>query len=379
MAHILPSKGKWASLIEFEAVKAGTSTGFVNVVGGAKTIQLVARQSSPVPCRKPTLPWGCTDLETFRGPKVKGNLTFAVQMTPEIWDSFHDLDLNFEKFLIANAKKLFPPKDADFILRDNSAISLKYPKPLARYNADGTPDYNSLLRLRISGRGGEVKSFDIKEGAGEGSYATNVVYKDQTEPLTYGATRMIMVTGETSHGSKTVATLIRRSGPLAPGEHKMRHVGPGDMRDGVVVSLTFKINYWTVVNQSTASINLRADEIIFENKDTVVPLPQGFVLANESEGASPSSKPEFLEPLPVKRPRFEHSSSSSFKPMSTQVKDPRKIGVESVSADLSGVGDATELAIHGFPDEFPSCDGCKSNSSGQKAHMGPGGCLYEEE
>jgi len=369
MAHILPSKGKWASLIEFEAVKTGATTGFVNVVGGAKTIQLVARQTSPVPCRKPALPWGCTDLESFLGTRYKGNLTVAVQMTPEIWDSFHDLDVNFEKFLITNAKKLFPPKDAEFILRDNSAASLKYPKPLARFNADGTPDYNSLLRFRISGRGGEVKSFDVKEGSDGNPYTTNVVYKDQIDPLSYGATRMIMVTGETSHGSKTVATLVRRAGPLAPGEHKMRHVGPGDMRDGVVVSLTFKVNYWTVVNQSTASINLKAEEIIFENKDTVVPLPSGFVLSNDTEETSPSGKPEFLEPLllPIKRarfeqpPRFEHSSTSSFKPK---------------SKDVETEGGIT---LHGLPDIFPTCDGCKNDTKNQTAHMNPGGCLYEEE
>lgn len=369
MAHILPSKGKWASLIEFDPIETGSNTGFVTVVGGAKTIQLVARQTSPVPCKKPQLPWGCIDHESFLGPRHKGNLTVAVQMTPEIWDSFHDLDLNFEKFLIKNAKKLFPPKDAEFISRDNSAISLKYPKPLARYNADGTPDYNSFLRFRISGRGGEVKSFDVKGGTDGSSYTTNVVYRDQVDSISYGATRMIMVTGETSSGSKTVATLVRRAGPLAPGEHKMRHVGPGDMRDGVVVSLTFKVNYWTIVNNSNASINLKAEEIIFENKDTAIPLPSGFVLSNETEEISPSAKPEFMEPLPVKNPtkraRFEHASSSTFKPVSSAI-------------DFGEKGDG-ELTLHGLPEIFPTCEGCKNDSKGQKAHMYPGGCLYEEE
>jgi hypothetical protein len=135
------------------------------------------------------------------------------------------------------------------------------------------------------------------------------------------------------------------------------------MGDGVVVSLTFKVNYWTVVNQSTASINLKAEEIIFENKDSVVPLPSGFVLSNETEETSPSARPEFLEPLtlPAKRLRFEHASSSSFKP---------------VSKDAEGEGGIT---LHGLPDVFPTCEGCKNDSHNQKAHMNPGGCLYEEE
>jgi hypothetical protein len=303
--------------------------------------------------------------------KGRGNLSIAVELTPALWTVFNELDLVFQAFLVENARKLFSPKDADFIARDKSAIALKHPKPLARFKSDGTPDHTTLLRFRISGRGPEVTGFDVKEGARDGTYTTNVTYKDQTDALPYNATRMCMVTGVTETGDKKVATLLRRTNVLNAGEKKMRYVGPGDMRDGVIVDAKFTVSHWALVNGS-ASICLRMTDIIFENTESIASVPEGFVLANE-EDAHP--QPLFNSPVrrapvtsdilvapgaPIKRSRFEHSSRSLFSP------HPSEKTKEFVAGVLK------------WDERFPDCEGCKNSLPDQKSHMQVGGCLHSE-
>lgn len=372
MALPLPKPEDWREIIEFAPPKAGDTTGLINL-RGARSIQLTKLSQGPLPFRKPALPLEINTIADFMS-KGRGNLSIAVELTSELWDVFHGLDLAFQAFLVENARKLFSPKDAEFISRDKSAIALKHPKPLARYKPDGTPDHNALLRFRISGRGPEVAGFDVKEGARDGTYTTNVTYKDQVDALPFNATRLFIVTGTNASGLKTAASLIRRTGVVGVGEKKMRYVGPGDMRDGVIVDAKFTVSHWALVNGS-ASICLRMTDIIFENIEAAAALPEGFVLANEEDAHPPLSymSPPRRAPTiasdpcapgaPNKRSRFEHSSSSLFSPKP--------------SAPASERTKEYATSILKWDERFPDCEGCKNGSADQKSHMKFGGCLVE--
>jgi hypothetical protein len=371
MALPLPKPEDWRDIIEFATPKAGDTTGLINL-RGARSIQLTKLAQGPLPFRRPALPLEINTISDFMS-KGRGNLSIAVELTPQLWDVFHGLDLAFQAFLIENARKLFSSKDADFLARDKSAIALKHPKPLARYKPDGTPDNNALLRFRISGRGPEVSGFDVKEGARDGTYTTNVTYKDQVDALPYNATRLFIVTGTNSDGLKTAASLVRRTGFVGAGEKKMRYVGPGDMRDGVIVDAKFAVSHWALVNGS-ASICLRMTDIIFENIEAAAALPEGFVLANEEDAHPPthilsplrraatlSSDP--AAPMANKRSRFDHSSNSLFSPKPSA--PPSEKTKEFVASTLK------------WNEHFPSCEGCQNGYPDQKSHMKSGGCLAE--
>lgn len=368
MALPIPRSGDWAKIIEFAPPKQGDTTGLINLKG-ARSIQLTNLANKPLNFRKPALPLEINSVSEFMS-KGRGNLSIAVELDSNLWNIFNELDMVFQAFLVENARKLFSPKDADFIARDKSAIALKHPKPLARFKPDGTPDHSTLLRFRISGRGPEVTGFDVKEGARDGTYTTNVTYKDQTDALPFNATRMCMVTGVTESGDKKVATLLRRTNVASAGagDKKMRYVGPGDMRDGVIVDAKFTVSHWALVNGS-ASICLRMTDIIFENTEAIASVPEGFVLANEED----TPPPILFSPVrrvpqdpvapgaPTKRSRFEHSSSSLFSPRPS---DKTKDYVASILK---------------WDERFPDCEGCKNQLPDQKSHMKVGGCLHDSE
>jgi hypothetical protein len=367
MAHKLPSPKEWKKTIQFQPAKKGDTTGLINVLGGMNSIELIGKGESPVECYPVTMPLECTTVAEVMS-KGRGNLSFAVKMTPLIWEAMHGLDLELQEHAIENAEKLFSAKDAEFIRKDKTAIALKHPKPLARYNADGTPNYNALLRFRVAGRGAEVYSFETKKTE-QGSYTSNVVYTDEINPLPPNATRFCMVTGTTPSGAKTVATLLRRRGAIAIGEPKMRFVGPGDLRTGLIHSLKFTVSHFALVN-GAMSCCLRAREVIFENVEAAAQLPEGFVIANETEEPEEfSAVPPRLLTAPVaaspdvprrgdadapppapKRTKLARSESSAFAPISKPLEDaPRRI----------------------------LCQGCRDDAPNQNAHMHPGGCLYE--
>lgn len=358
MAHVLPPKKEWKKIIQFQPAKKGDTTGLVNILGGVNSIELISKGQMPVECYPVTMPLECTTVAEVMS-KGRGNLSFAIKMTPTIWESMHGLDLELQEHAIENADKLFSTKDAEFIRKDRTAIALKHPKPLARYNADGTPNFSTLLRFRIAGRGAEVESFDLKETQ-QGSYTSNVVYKDQTETLPPNSTRFVIVTGTTASGAKTVATLLRRRGALAAGEPKMRYVGPGDLRAGLIHSLKFTVSHFALVN-GAMSCCLRAREIIFENIEPTALLPEGFVIANDTEEPLPAPRavlptPEAARrddapPPAPKRSKFVRSETSAFSAVSKAIDEsaPRRI----------------------------LCQGCRDDAPDQRSHMMPGGCLYE--
>jgi len=363
MAHILPSKKDWKKVIQFQPAKKGDTTGLVNILGGVNSIELIGKGQPPVECYPVTMPLECTSVAEVMG-KGRGNLSFAIKMTPAIWESMHGLDLELQDHAIENADKLFSTKDAEFIRKDRTAIALKHPKPLARYNADGTPNFSTLLRFRVAGRGAEVESFDIKETQ-QGSYTSNVIYKDQVESLPPNSTRFVIVTGTTMSGAKTVATLLRRRGTLAPGEPKMRYVGPGDLRAGLIHSLKFTVSHFALVN-GAMSCCLRAREIIFENVEPAAILPEGFVIANETD-----------DPADIAAPRAQHAPSSPDRVRRDDAAPPpapkRSKLVRSENSAFSAVSKAME-------DPAPRrilCQGCREDAPDQRSHMMPGGCLYE--
>lgn len=362
MAHILPGKKDWKKVIQFQPAKKGDTTGLVNILGGVNSIELISKGQPPVECYPVTMPLECTSVAEVMG-KGRGNLSFAIKMTPLIWDSMHGLDLELQEHAIENADKLFTSKDAEFIRKDRTAIALKHPKPLARYNADGTPNFSTLLRFRIAGRGAEVESFDIKETQ-QGSYTSNVIYKDQTDSLPPNSTRFVIVTGTAASGAKTVATLLRRRGTLAAGEPKMRYVGPGDLRAGLIHSLKFTVSHFALVN-GAMSCCLRAREIIFENVEPAALLPEGFVIANETEEPSTEiAVPRAVHASPERVRRDDAPPPPAPKRSKFARSEPSAFSVVSKAVEETG----TRRVL---------CQGCRDDAPEQRAHMMPGGCLYE--
>jgi len=357
LALPLPRPADWSKVVEFAPPKQGDNTGLISLKGG-RTIQLTNLSKKGLSFRTPTLPLECTTIAEFMGSKGRGNLSVAIELTPELWDVFHGLDLEFQSFMITNARKLFSAKDAEFIARDNSAIVLKQPKPLARFRPDGTPDYSTLLRFRISGRGAEVSGFDVKEGSRDSSsmYVTNVQFKDQVDALAPNATRLCIATGTNADGTKKVATLLRRSAEAtsAPGARKMRYVGPGDMHKGNILDAKFAVSHWALVN-GAGSICLRLTDCIFENIDDVQVLPEGFVLANDEEDPAPLALPPPATP-------HDRIKPSATEPPAAPTRPPSK------RQRFEAASSSTSLI---------TCEGCKADAPDQKGHMGIGGCLAQ--
>jgi hypothetical protein len=368
MAHALPTKKEWTKVIQFQPAKKGDTTGLINILGGVNSIELIGKGCAPVDCYPVTMPLECITVADVMS-KGRGNLSFAVKMNSTIWDAMHGLDLELQKHAIENADKLFSTKDAEFIRKDHSAIALKHPKPLARYNADGSPNYTTLLRFRVAGRGLEVESFETKETQ-QGSYTSNVVYRDQVDTLPPNATRFCMVTGSRPAGAKTVATLLRRRGMLAVGEPKMRFVGPGDMRQGLIYSLKFTVSHFALVN-GAMSCCLRAREVIFENVEPTALLPEGFVIANEvDEPSEPTNVPSRNLSAPVPDTVVRRTESTqSMRPSGKRTKlNHSETSAFSFSASSKNLEEPTRRVL---------CQGCCDDAPDQKSHMMPGGCLYD--
>jgi hypothetical protein len=368
MAHVLPSKKEWKKVIQFQPAKKGDTTGLINLLGGVNSIELISKGEPPVECFPVTMPLECTTVADVMG-KGRGNLSFAIKMTPLLWESMHGLDLELQSHAIENADKLFSTKDAEFIRKDHTAIALKHPKPLARYNADGTPNYSTLLRFRIAGRGSEVESFETKETQ-QGSYTSNVIYKDQTDSLPPNATRFVIVTGTAASGAKTVATLLRRRGVLAVGEPKMRYIGPGDLRQGLIHSLKFTVSHFALVN-GAMSCCLRAREIIFENVEPTALLPEGFIIANETEEPAEltSVVPRTLAaPIPTS-PEINRRVSDDAPPPAPKRSKMKHSETSAFSATSKPIEEESRRRI--------LCQGCRDDAPDQRSHMMPGGCLHD--
>jgi hypothetical protein len=360
MAIPLPGPSDWNKVITFEPTNVGDKTGLVSFQD--KSIRaIVWKPSTPVAGRNVTPPYDCSTPEEAR-IKGRGNLSFAVTHTEDSWKSIHGFDQAFLQHLLKNSNKFFNAKDAAFFAKDPSAISLKYPKPLARSNADGSADSNSLIRFRITGRGDELQSFEVNQGR-EGSYATNLTWRDRIDALPYNATRFLKVT-DSSKTPYTVASLLRRKGPLEAGSHKMRHVGPGDMQNPVIHEIRFRVSHYADVN-GAMSVILAASLIVFENRDVNTFIPDDFRLVNKEDESDDESvskdSPKVSAPL-SQPPEVKRDSKRAR--YDTKTSDPR------VKIDFSSETAST------WSNTVQVCHGCSSNSHDQREHMHEdGGCL----
>jgi len=314
------SEKEWLDAIEFKQPQEHDTVGLVNMkLGYGSSFQLIGEDDEPVSARSILTPFECLTVEDFNS-KGKGQLTLPVSLSVKIWKSLHCLDKVFDQFMLTNAKKLFSKQDAEYLKKDPSSILLKHPKPLARFTADNSPDYNSIVRFRVTGRGSEVTSIVCSNGRPE-----KVLYKELTSVLPANATRFAMINGNVVNGRKCISTTIRRD-KYAKAEPKTRVIGPGDFTGGLVHSARFNISHWSLVNGS-ASIILRMTDIVFENVVKSVDVPKGFILQNEGaeeeeepEEGEDEEDPEVKEVKPEvkevksKKRRFEAESSQLFEP-----------------------------------------------------------------
>lgn len=305
-------------VLEFKDPLLNDRTGLLTIKG-PRGFQLVAAGEAPLVARKPQAPLECLSVEAFND-KGRGQLSLAVKLTPQLWLALHALDLLFDAFMVKHAAKLFSASDAKYIKDDPKSISLKHPKPLARYNVDGTPNSDGYINLRIYGRGPDVDSFVVKDGR-EGPYVALINYKDRTEGLGPHMSRFMMCTGTLPDGKRSVVetTRIVRATPDGPGQPRMRYVSPGDFTGGNLLSVVAVPQHWAIVNGS-ASMCFKLQQCVFENIDAAVELPDGFVLAAEE---APSSAPLPLGPAMAPAPKRmrEEEPAHAFKAASEQL-DP---------------------------------------------------------
>ena len=271
------SEKEWLDAIEFKQPQEHDTVGLVNMkLGYGASFQLIGDSDDPVLARPILTPFECLTVEDFTS-KGRGQLSLPVELNEKIWESLNALDRVFDAFMLANAKKLFSKQDAEYLKKDPSSILLKHPKPLARFTADNSPDFNSIVRFRVTGRGSEVVSIQCLNGRPD-----KVVYSEMTTALPQNATRFAMLNGKTLNGRQCISTTIRRDKDPGKGQPKTRVIGPGDFKGGMIHSARFNISHWSLVNGS-ASIILRMTDIVFENISKAVDVPKGFIIQNEED------------------------------------------------------------------------------------------------
>jgi hypothetical protein len=301
----IPStQAEWASVIEFKSPQEKDTVGLVDMKSGrGSRIALVGKKDDPIVARKVALPLECFTVDEFMG-KGKGQMTLTIELTPKLWTCFNALDKCFDAFLVTHANKLFSKQDAEYIRKDPSSIALKRPKPLARFNPDGTPKIGGYMSLRITGRGSEVESIEVKDGS-KGQYVSSVRFSEVTSPHLPSATRFAKLKTAT-----TVQTNLPRA-EVRLGEPRTRIVGPGDFTGGLIYSCNFVVSHWALVNGS-ASICIKATDVIFMNSTREIELPEGFTLDNEEE-EEPEEEKEDKRPLDdVSLPAAKRSRDSEF-------------------------------------------------------------------
>jgi len=296
MAQLPASKKEWTDVLEFKEPQPNDRTGLLTLKS-RRGFQLVAPGEEPLVGRRAQAPLECLSTDAFLD-KGRGQLSMAIKVTPALWTSLNALDLLFDDFMVKHASKLFSASDAKYIKEDPKSISLKHPKPLARFHPDGTPNTDGYLNVRIYGRAADVDTFIVKDGR-DGPYVAGITYKDRTstEPLTPMATRFAMCTGTTADGKRSVVESVRISKAVAVGQPRMRYVSPGDFNGGNLLSAIVVPQHWAIVNGS-ASMCIKLQQCVFENVDAAMEMPEGFVLAVEAEE-------EEAAPSPIKRAREE--------------------------------------------------------------------------
>jgi len=300
---------EWLDAIEFKQPQEHDTVGLVNMkLGYGSSFQLIGEGDDPVLARPILTPFECLTVEDFMSNKGRGQLSLPVELNVKLWESLNALDRVFDSFMLTHSKKLFSKQDAEFLKKDPSSILLKHPKPLARFTADNSPDFNSIVRFRITGRASEVKSIQCSNGRPD-----KVVYGEMTTALPQTATRFAMINGKTLNGRQCISTTIRRDKDHGKGQPKTRIIGPGDFKGGMIHSARFNISHWSLVNGS-ASIILRMTDVVFENIAKAVEVPKGFIIQNEEEL---DEEDESVEPDEKKLPK--RSLEDAFSPESKRL------------------------------------------------------------
>jgi len=295
------SQAEWEQILDFKVPQEKDTVGLVDMRSGrGARIALIDKKDEPVSARKVNIPLECFTVDEFMG-KGKGQMTLTIELTPKLWAAFNALDKCFDAFLVKHASKLFSKQDAEYIRKDPSSIALKRPKPLARFNPDGSPKIGGYMSLRVTGRGGEVEAIEVKDGP-KGQYVGSIKFSELLSPPLPSATRFAKMKTPTS-----VCTTLLREKPVL-GEPRTRIVGPGDFHGGQLFSCNFQVSHWALVNGS-ASICIKATDVIFMNMVKEIELPEGFTLDNEEEEEEEKPEP------PAKKRAIESEFSSSSKPL----------------------------------------------------------------
>lgn len=289
---------EWMNVLEFKPPQDKDTVGLVDMKAGrGARIALIGKNDEPIAARKVNIPLECFTVDDFMG-KGKGQMTLTIELTPKLWSAFNALDKCFDAFLVTHASKLFSKQDAEYIKKDPSSIALKRPKPLARFNADGSPKIGGFMSLRIMGRGNEVENIEVKDGS-KGQYVSNIVFSELTSVLLPSATRFAKMKSE-----KVVCTVLPRTS-YTLGQPKTRQVGPGDFQGGLIHACSFVVSHWALVNGS-ASICVKATDIVFMNTKREIELPEGFTISNSDEEVEQEQ-----EESPAKVRKLEEKIESS--------------------------------------------------------------------
>ena len=331
----LPSD--WSTVIRFKPVKSGDKLGFIDTFPNMRTsFKFLGASDKPLKVYPPRMPFDCITLQDIL---AKNKLSIRFQMNETIWNSLKDLDEQFDSFLIANRTKLFGPAEAEYIEKNPSAIALKRSKRLAPLDQDGHPIFDAYATLRVNGRTSEVEAVTVKEGS-SGRYISDVTWAPRTGALPPGATRFSIVTGVTELNGVELP-IVRdslRVAAAAPGDARMRYVGPGDMSKNCVLRhLELCPKYWSCMGGG-AAVTLVVSHLIFENiaedseASTVSTsmtkhIPDGF--ARDPHDSIEAG--EALPPPPAPAPTPVAAFSSSSSTLAAVPEKKRRIMAETVT------------------------------------------------
>jgi hypothetical protein len=329
---VMPMLSNWLDMVSFKPVNKDEKLGYIDPKVRGTTFRLVSAAEDALQLKSVRTPWDCFSLADCMG-KGRGKLTVRIQINQKTWESLDSLDKIFANFLVENRLKLFSASDASFIGQDNSAIRLKM-KGLAPRNADGTPQTDGYITVRINGRCAEIQSISTKDGP-TGRYVSEVQWAPRTTALPTNATRISIVTGISEENKPIIRDTLPIEGPVPVGSQRVRYVGPGDIstKNAVARYATLRPAYWSIAPGGGASISLVLDSLVVQNLDdaeggevAVVShsVPEGFEAYEEpAAGSAPGDKRRrtdaaaaagaapALAPAAVERAAFQSPVASS--------------------------------------------------------------------
>ena len=293
---------EWESALIFAEVEDKRKAGLVNIAGG-NCFELVG-DDEPVEISGVSLPYGCTSVEDLKA-KHNGQLRLYTGITKLIWDSLAGLDQCFAAWGVRNARKLFETDIAREISEKPALISMKMGKRYAPKTGSGLPDLSSKINFVVMWRSDEVDELTLAQGK-EGTYVKAVSFKPLdvvTTPLADNATRFLLVKGRDAVQRPQVAAMLRIDPPLpGPGAPKMRPVGPCDFKGGVAHKLYFNIKNWAMAPGGGLYLSFRVLSTVVENVERIAPLPEGFVMLDDTGDIEPSPAPHQVGRSDVARP-----------------------------------------------------------------------------